>query len=148
MCCCGTPTINGQPGYRWQPGDTPTIRHAWPPTIPEGYTVLFDEPGRCGGQDSHSFHYTVAGPGLSRSRLYVKHGGGQEEIPLSHPAAVVAALGQLDSTGRYWLLNALYHAQSDARRAGREEMAAHWRTAAAEGRVKVRKVRNSNPEGN
>ena len=47
----------------------------------------------------------------------------------------------LDSTGRYWLLNAIYHAHSDARRTGRDAEAARWRTAAAERRIKVRKVR-------
>jgi hypothetical protein len=47
----------------------------------------------------------------------------------------------LDSNGRYWLLNALYHAQADARHAGREAVDALWRRAAAEKRITVRKQR-------
>ena len=140
MCCCGTPTINGEPGYRWQPADKPSIRPVAPPTLGESDTLTYDEPGRCGGQDSHCHHYRVVGGPVFPS-LLVRHGGGEERIRLSNGRAVLTALGALDSNGRYWLLNALYHAVDDARRAGREAEAARWRTAAAEKRITVRKVR-------
>lgn len=143
MCCCVKPTVNGEPGYQWNPNDKPIVRPANPPNTDRN--VLYDEPGRCGGQDSHCHHYRVVGSatGASFPSLLVRHGGGDEEIRLSNGKAVLAALAALDSNGRYWLLNALYHAQADARRAARDMEAATWRKAAAEGRIKVRKVRGS-----
>lgn len=141
MCACGQPTINGQPGYRWQPTDSPIRRPVDPPATTED--ILYDEPGRCGGQDSHCHHYRIVGTarGLQFPTLLVRHGGGDESIRLSNGKAVLAALGMLDSNGRYWLLNALYHAANDAKRSGRDTERARWHRAAAEKRIKVRKVR-------
>lgn len=141
MCCCGTPVVNGELGYKWNINDRPGVRPPDPPSTDEH--ILYDEPGRCGGQDSHSHHYRVVGSatGAQFPSLLVRHGGGEERIRLSNGGAVLKALAALDSNGRYWLLNALYHAQADARRAAREKEAADWRRAAAEGRIKVRKVR-------
>ena len=59
MCSCGKPTINGELGYRWQPTDAPSIHPLNPPDLRPGETLVYDEPGRCGGMDSHSFHYRV-----------------------------------------------------------------------------------------
>jgi hypothetical protein len=137
MCCCGQPTINGEPGYRWSPGDPPSVHPVSPPTLEDGDRLLFDEPGRCGGQDSHSYHYRV-----TSRMLLVRHGGGEERIRLANATMVIAALNMLDSSGaRSWLLNAIYHAQADARRAGFAAATAAWQQAAAEKRIKVRKVR-------
>lgn len=137
MCCCEKPTINGEPGYRWQPTDRPSVYPVNPPDLKDVDTLLYDEPGRCGGQDSHSFHYRVVSAGY----LLVRHGAGDERIYISNHKAVAAALGSLDSNGRYWLLNAIYHAQDDAGREGRAAENGVWAKAAAEGRVKIRKVR-------
>lgn len=141
MCCCKTANVNGTPGYSWD-GKTFSTRPVDPPD-PNGANILFDEPGRCGGQDSHSYHYRIVGAasGACFPTLLVKHGGGEETIRLSNGKQVFRALEMLDSNGRYWLLNALYHAQSDARQAGREAIDSLWRRAAAEKRIKVRKVR-------
>ncbi len=141
MCCCVQPNVNGQPGYQWQPLDRPGTRSVNPPETDRN--VLYDEPGRCGGQDSHCHHYRVVGSakGAQFPSLLVRHGGGDQEIRLSNGKAVLQALAMLDSNGRYWLLNALYHAQADAKRAGQQEATARWRQAAAENRIKVRKVR-------
>jgi hypothetical protein len=116
MCCCQTPNINGEPGHQWQPADRPGIRPVSAPDA-KGDNVLYDEPGRCGGQDSHSHHYQIVGAasGARFPRLLVRHGGGDESIRLSNGAQVLRALAMLDSNGRYWLLNALYHAQSERR---------------------------------
>lgn len=102
-----------------------------------------NEPGRCGGQDSHCHHYRIVGTarGLQFPTLLVRHGGGDESIRLSNGKAVLQALAALDSNGRYWLLNALYHAANDAKRSGRDAERARWHRAAAEKRIKVRKVR-------
>lgn len=136
MCCCASPTINGELGYRWQPNDKPSIRPVDPPTLEQTDLLLFDEPGRCGGQDSHCHHYRVVG---NSPALLVRHGGGQERIRLSNGKAVVQALGMLDSNGRYWLLNALYHAQANARRDATQREYGRWMLAAIEKRIKVRR---------
>jgi hypothetical protein len=137
MCCCATPTINGQPGYRWQPNDTPSTRPANPPALADNDRLLFDEPGRCGGQDSHCHHYCVVVNTGDRVELLVRHGGGEERIRLSNGKAVVGALAALDSNGRYWLLNALYHAQNAAARMARENEHMRWTGAALDKRIKV-----------
>jgi len=133
MCFCGKPTVNGQPGeYE---------RYLVPPALGDGETLIFDEPGRCGGVDSHAYHFRVVKASYGGVNLLVRHGGGEERIRLSNPRPVIESLESLDSNGRYWILHALYHAQADARRAGHEHEAAYWRRAAAEKRIKVRKVR-------
>lgn len=142
MCCCGAPTINGSPGYRWQPTDPPGIRPLAPPTLGPDDVLVYDEPGRCGGLDCHSHHFRVVRR-RGRGYLLVRHGGGEEglEIPVWSALALQRALYDLDTDGRYWILHAIYSAHADARRAGRDAEAARWRTAAAEKRIKVRKVR-------
>lgn len=144
MCCCAEPNVNGQPGYRWQPTDRPSVRQPDPPATKD--PILYDEPGRCGGQDSHSHHYRVVGApsGVPFPWLLVRHGGGDKAIRLSNGKGVLRALAMLDSNGRYWMLNALYHAADAAQRLGRDHECARWRRAAAEGRIKVRKVRGQN----
>lgn len=137
MCCCASPNVNGTLGYQWQPTDKPSIRSVNPPETDR--TILYDEPGRCGGQDSHCHHYRLVGAPFSS--LLVRHGGGDEEIRLSNAKGVRAALAQLDSSGRYWLLNAIYHAYADGKGHGQASESARWRLAAAERRIKVRKVR-------
>ncbi len=147
MCCCGKPTINGQPGWRWQPTDNPSVYPVNPPDVPEGLKILYDEPGRCGGAakwsegtDSHSYHYRVVRDcGLW---LYVRHGGPRDEkFRLTQSAAV--PLAALDSDGRYWMLNAIYHAASNAERDARSAESFRWSTAVADKRVKTRKIRKS-----
>jgi len=112
-----------------------------PPAIEDGDTVLFDEPGRCGGIDSHCHHYRVIKGKFGGLQLLVRHGGGDERIPyISNGKAFTAALETLDSDGRYWVLNAMYHAQSKAKREGVEAEGNRWRNAAAEKRIKTRKI--------
>lgn len=142
MCCCESPNINGTLGYKWQPSDKPMIRAAHAPTLKDGDTLLYDEPGRCGGIDSHSFHYRVVKNfGLS---LLVRHGGGEERIGLGYHDAVLSILSTLDSNGRYWLLNEIYHVVERASREARENESGKWRRAAAEKRIKTRKLRGRN----
>ena len=141
MCACEQPTINGQPGYRWQPGDASSVRAPMPPALAEGDQLIFDEPGRCGGLDSHCHHYRVVEG--ARPALLVCHGGGEVRIRLSNARAVVDALWRMESNERYWLLNAIFHAECDGRMGGRASEGERWRKAAIEKRIKVRKVRGS-----
>lgn len=142
MCCCGQPTVNGQPGYRWNdPKAEPGVYPVNPPTLEERDVLLYDEPGRCGGQDSHSFHYRVVlAVGCD---LLVKHGGGEQRIRLSNPRGIRDALALLDSNGRYWVLNAIFHAQNNAAQQARDAERLIWRRAAAEKRIRTRKRRDS-----
>jgi hypothetical protein len=140
MCCCDQPNINGQLGYKWQPNDAPSKRPISAPDISEGDVILYDEPGRCGGTDSHSHHYTLV-KSYSRLVLHVRHGGGDDLMFLSLYGKQPEIFDDLDSNGRYWIFNALYHAYGDGKRRGAGESETAWRTAAAEKRIKTRKVR-------
>lgn len=89
--------------------------------------------------DSHSFHFRIV-----KSRgfycLLVRHGGGDERIRLgSRPGADV--LASLDSNSRYWLLQMLYHVQQSASDEAKHKADEKWRRAAAEKRIKTRKLR-------
>lgn len=138
MCCCDKPNINGELGYKWQPNDRPVIRRPDPPTLTEYDTLLYDEPGRCGGQDSHCHHYRVVGQTFLT--LLYKHGGGEGRIRLSNSKALIPILASLDSNARYWLMNSIYHAYADGQRNGAERTEERWRMAAAEKRIKTRKL--------
>jgi hypothetical protein len=142
MCCCGKPTINGELGYRWNnPNAEPMIHPVNAPDVSEGETILYDEPGRCGGIDSHSFHYRVTKLHGSLF-LLVRHGAGDERIRLSLYGKQAEVLAGLDSNGRYWLLNAIFHAQSEARHEGEDKQATRYRQAFIDGRLRKRKERN------
>lgn len=138
MCCCDKPNVNGELGYKWQPNDNLSIRRPDPPTITDCDTLLYDEPGRCGGVDSHCHHYRLIG-GACTWLLY-KHGGGEGRIRLSNSLALRPILAALDSNARYWIFNAIYHAHNDGQMNGAGRMDEQWRKAAAEKRIKTRKL--------
>lgn len=144
MCCCEKPTINGEHGYKWQPKDEPSVREPHPPTLRNGDTLLYDEPGRCGGLDSHCHHYRIVLSRSSAMDLLVRHGGGEERISLCTKSTLLSNLECMSSTARYWVANAVYHAYRDGKKSGLEESDSRWRLAAAERRIKVRKIRGSN----
>ena len=140
MCCCGKPTINGELGYKWQPNDAPSVRQPHPPEFQEHDELLYDEPGRCGGLDCHSHHYRlVSSSGMLV--LVVSHGGGDERVNLSSTKALLESFKALDSTARYWMLHCIYHAYRHGKERGSSDTNLYWRTAAAEGRIKTRKLR-------
>lgn len=139
MCCCGKPTVNGQIGaYSWD-GKTFSTRQPWAPTLGENDTLIYDEPGRCGGIDAHSHHFR-----LVKERVYhailVRHGGGEERIHLGVTARLfIPALEQLDSNARYWWMHSLYSQHREAAEAAAQKRDAYWAKAAAEKRIKTRK---------
>lgn len=144
MCTCDKPTINGEFGYKWNhPCAGASIYPVNPPKIENSDEIIFDEAGRCGGIDSHSYHYRLIKSHLDGISLLVRHGGGDEKISfLSNSKMLVNVLKSLDSNGRYWILNAIYRAQLSASSKARKEEEEIWRTALAEKRVKTRKIRN------
>jgi hypothetical protein len=138
MCCCGKPTINGTLGYKWQPNDAPMTREVHPPALGADDVLIHDEPGRCGGIDSHCHHYRLV-KRYSSYYLLVRHGGGDERVSLSlYGNGMKEMIAALDSNARYWLLNELYSVHSHAERRGREEEDYRWRKAAADKRIKTR----------
>lgn len=141
MCCCGKPTINGELGYRWQPNDTPMVRQVNPPELGENDQLLRDLPGRCGGIDSHCHHFRIV-KHFSSQYLLVRNGTGDHRMRVPNMAENI--LASLDSGPAYWLAQSLYSAHQNGAREAREEEAATWRKAAAEGRLKTRKQRGQN----
>ena len=141
MCCCNEPNINGQKNaYSWD-GKTFSTYPPNPPALADNDELLYDEPGRCGGTDSHSHHVRVIHPRFGGYVLAVRHGGGDEHVPLGHDAKLIRALANMDSDGRYWLLIRIFHIWKNATHAAAEKTAAAWRSAAAEKRIKTRKTR-------
>lgn len=138
MCCCGKPVVNGEFGYKWN-NDMPGVYPVNAPELEPDDQLLRDEPGRCGGSDSHSHHYRLVKAPIFGPVLLVRHGGGQERIKLSGP--ITDTLLALDSTALYWTLGAIYHAYSDGGHQARSATAQTWRKAAAEKRIKTRKQR-------
>lgn len=141
MCMCGKPTLNGQPGYRWNGPETST-HPVNAPSLDDNDTLLFDEPGRCGGLDCHSHHYRLVRR-FGSVWLLVRHGGGQESFRISTTPALLEAWAAMDTTARFWTFHALNYAHEDGARDAKASEASFWRKAAAEKRIKTRKVRGS-----
>lgn len=141
MCMCGRAVINGEFGYRWNEGTAIGTRPVDPPELEEGEKLLYDLPGRCGGVDSHAYHYRV----VKRSGvvvLVVRHGAGDERIRLAtNTGSVLLAMGS--ETDIYWFMNAIFHAHSDGKMGGRASELNRWKLAAAEKRIKTRRMRGS-----
>ena len=144
MCCCGKPTINGELGFRWNnPDAKPGIYPLNAPKLNEGDTLLYDEPGRCGGLDCHSHHYRLVRI-YGSIYLYVRHGGGDERFRLSTTPSFLAGLAAMDSTMRYWTFHSIYYAHHYAVQEARDAERSRWQQAAADKRIKTRKQRGSN----
>jgi hypothetical protein len=139
MCCCGRPTINGEPGaYSWD-GKSRMTYTPNPPALQDGDVLIYDEPGRCGGIDSHAFHFRLV-KRHGDVALLVRHGMGDEGFPIRRLGKLLP-FDTLDSNGRYWIMQALYHTLDDAK-SGAAETAEHkWRVAAVEKRIRTRKQR-------
>lgn len=143
MCCCGKATINGQPNaYSWD-GKSFMTRQPSPPDLRDGDELLYDEPGRCGGTDCHSHHFRLV-QGYGSYDVLVRHGGGDERFSLGVVGRhLVPSLSALDTNGRYWLMHTLYSTRTDTRREVGDAVAQGWRLAAAEKRIKTRKMRGA-----
>lgn len=141
MCMCGKPTINGEPGYSWD-GVRKGVYPVNPPEPAIGDVLLYDEPGRCGGLDSHSHHVRLV-KSHGRLILLVRHGGGDERINLGCVSQISLrdeVLSAMDSNARYWLLKTIYSVHREATSEARESERAKWLKAAAEKRIKTRKL--------
>lgn len=136
MCACGTPNVNGEPGYRWQPNDVPSTRPISAPALLDSDVLVFDEPGRCGGLDAHCHHFRLVLT-FGAAWLVWRHGGGEGRCRISGGRMVIATLRALDAGTRYWMLHALFHAHNDGRQLGHDQADATWSQAALDKRIKV-----------
>jgi hypothetical protein len=143
MCCCGKPNVNGTVGaYSWD-GRTFSTRKPSPPDLQDGDTLVYDEPGRCGGLDCHSHHFRLV-KGTYGHAIIVRHGGGDERIGVGCTARLfLPSLESLDSNGRYWFMHAMYSMHESAAESATAKTAQRWSNAAATGRIKTRKMRGS-----
>lgn len=139
MCCCGKPTVNGEPGYSWD-GKTFHVRPVNPPPLTDGDALLFDGPGRCGnGIDSHCHHFRLVKSLTGYYYLLVLHGGGEERINLHfcRHVAVNIILSVSDNEA-YWLLHMIYYVHNHAEHDTRMDTNNMWKLAVVEKRVKKR----------
>lgn len=120
------------------------------PALSDGDNLLFDEPGRCrpmvngtGSVDYHSHWFRLVEAKYGGYFLLVRHGGGDERFALGFRHTRIAELIRLlpDSDARYLMLHELYAVHSEAQREARIMERSRWHLAAAEGRVRTRKVR-------
>jgi hypothetical protein len=125
MCCCPKPNVNGTPNaYSWD-GKSFMTNTPHPPELAEGDTLMADEPGRCGGIDSHSHHIRLVKQQYGGHAILVRHGGGTERLPLGHRAeGITDAAMAMDSNARYWFLLKLLSVVRDATDRKSEEVTA------------------------
>lgn len=147
MCSCDKPNVNGEHGYKWQPSDNPAKHVVLPCVHKEGDIVLSNDPGRCGhGIDSHAFHFCIVRRGAWHF-IIATHFNGSTEVNMKRWSNVNSILA-MSSDDRYWTLQAIYHAVTDSVRDAThkavQEERQFWRQAAADNRIKKRKVRNTN----
>lgn len=111
------------------------------PTVPEGETVLFAEPGRALNNTCFRSHYfIVTRSEYGRATLRVHHGGGDEAFQLRYDGSTERTLALLDSDARYLLLWQFMELYNNGARDANDR----WIQAAAEKRIRVRKVRGQN----
>lgn len=132
-----------------------TNTEAWRlPETPDGHEVLFSEHGRvldlkaAGGNYDvcyRSYAYTVTAASGGLTHLRVKHGGGEESYRIGYRNdPLVKALGRLDSDARYFILHGIREQATQAARSATDRTELHWRQAAAEKRIRTRKIRGEN----
>ena len=142
MCCCEKPNINGESGYSWD-GKSFSVRKPYFAELEDGDELIKDLPGRCGGIDSHSHDLRIVKRPITGFDLLVHNGGGTQRITL-HAYGAEAFLTSAADNELYWLMRMLYGVQRDSARLAEDAERAKWQKAAAEKRIKTRKVRGSN----
>lgn len=113
------------------------------PAIPESFTLVFDEPGRVLGNVCYRSHYlrVTKDEFGSFHQLHVQHGAGTESWRFTYLKSVIDALASLDSDSRYLLLHTIMRANQESATRTAEKVAANWQKAAAQKRIKTRKVK-------
>jgi len=142
MCMCGKPVINGQPGYSWN-GNGTSVYPVNPPELKADDTLIYDEPGRCGGLDSHCHHFRLVKDRWGDVAILVRHGGGDERFSIAKympgMTQLLAAMERQDTNGRYWFMHLLHSIHHNAESAAKSRERGIWAMAAIEKRIKVRR---------
>ena len=100
-------------------------------------TVLFSECGRVINSTCYrSFWIKIVKSELGGLFLLIKHGGGEERIPLYYNSLPFQCLESLDSDSRYLLLFTIYKAISDGKREAKQEATNRIFSAFCDGRLK------------
>lgn len=119
-------------------------KDAWRlPTLDPTDTAIFTEPGRVIGNVDHTSHaFRLVRPAYGPLHLFVKHGGGEERIPLAYNSMMpsVASLAAMPADDRYLTLRLLHSIHREAARRTREAESTLYRRAFCEGRLKKRKL--------
>lgn len=119
------------------------------PSVPEGETILHDEPGRVLQLKPESncdvcfraYHFRVT-KWHGSVILRVRHGGGDESFRLS--CAMQRTLANMDSDTRYFTLHAIMDAHHDGSRGAAATTSQRYNQAFVDGRLKKRKQRGGN----
>ena len=150
MCCCQKPNQNGKPGYSWD-GKNIGTRNISAPSIPDGATLVYDEPGRCSPMldgnpykvDHHCHHYRIYKGDYGHVAV-VEHGMGRVEFMESYDVdRLVPLMRSMDSDARFIVLMTFEHTWNSSAHDATTRENAKWRIAAAEKRIKTRKVRGT-----
>jgi hypothetical protein len=120
------------------------------PTIPPGFTVLADEPGRIiparsdkdHAVDCRSHWFVLVRPQFGAPAIYVQHGGGEEHLVLSYgwERGLLDAVLAMPSDARFKLLWELMDIHRDARKQGKEAEWNEVQRAFIDGRLHKRKM--------
>lgn len=140
MCTCEKPTRNDEMSY-WD-------QDLYAPPLREGDELIYDECGRCSPQvngkgdvDYHSHHLRLV-KNTGMHYLLVKHGGGVERVAVGASYTRIAELLEpMDSDQRYLMMYRLYAIHRGATQEAKTNERDKWRRAAAEKRIRTRKVR-------
>ena len=122
-----------------------------PVKVEEGEQLFFDEPGRvyynadlsC-DVDMGSFYFRVIRREFGGVILRCKSGLGVTEIRLGINDRVIVALSSMDSHSRFIMLMEMRDLHNRAVEVTTNTVETTWQRAAAEGRIKTRKVRGEN----
>lgn len=109
------------------------------PTVQEGDVVVFDEHGRsCNNVDFKSHWLMLVRQQYGGYALLVKHGGGEERIPLgfAHTMTGLLACDSLTSDQRYVMLYLLFDTHQEATRQAEAKTASAYKVAFVEKRLK------------
>ena len=143
MCCCEKPNVNGEPGYSWN-GKGVSTREPSPPALHDGDRLLYDEPGRCGGLDSHCHHFVLVRDTRGNLVIRVRNGCGDSAVVIARnyspgSAVIEKQMAAMDSNGRYLFMQAIVTTHSNAITDARDEATNSWSLAAIEKRIKIRR---------
>ena len=141
MCMHEKPVRNDEPGGYGIEGRAPSLK--------DGDKLLFDECGRCspqingkGSTDYHTYHFRLVKREFGPLCLLVRHGGGEERHEVGYSFTRLKELIEFlpNSDARYLMFQSLYSNIRDAASVAQQKEHSLWVKAAAEKRIKTRRL--------